>query len=58
VNAEQRVGALLVRRVGQVVLVAAVAFGAAAATLGVTRAAALVAVVCGAAMVVTALARR
>jgi hypothetical protein len=58
VNAEQRVAALLVRRVGQLVLVAAVAFGAAAATLGVTRAAALVAVVSGAAMAVAGLSRR
>jgi hypothetical protein len=58
VNAEQRVAALLVKRVGQLVLVAAVAFGAAAATLGVTRAAALVAVVSGAAMAVAGLARR
>lgn len=57
-NAEQRVAALLVRRVGQLVLVAAVAFGAAAATLGVTRAAALVAVVSGAAMAVAGLSRR
>jgi hypothetical protein len=39
-------------------LVAAVAFGAAAATLGVTRAAALVAVVSGAAMAVAGLSRR
>ena len=57
-NAEQRVAALLVRRVGQLVLVAAVAFGVAAATLGVTRAAALVAVVSGAAMAVAGLSRR
>ena len=57
-NAEQRVAALLVRRVGQLVLVAAVVFGAAAATLGVTRAAALVALVSGAAMAVAGLSRR
>jgi hypothetical protein len=54
VNAEQRVAALLVRRVGQIVLAAAIAFGAAAATLGVLRAAGLVAVVAGATMAVAA----